>query len=215
MLVSGAGYKTLMTDVAAICKKDYGLEMQMSFGNFGQMLAQIQNTRLVQAVVSSDNFFTDYKVETSALYPIGEGTLVLAWRRGLNLSQAGDITRPEVRRLAIPHTKKALYGRAGMAFLQNNHLAEMVQNKLYVVSTVPRVTSYIVAGEVDAGFVNLTDIQKVKDKIGGYLPIRTGYPPIHIVTGILKGQTAGKALALYRRCMNSVQVQQIASQHGL
>ncbi len=215
MIASGAGYKALVADIADACGRDYDLNIQVSYGNFGQMLAQIQKTGRIQAVISSDDFFTDHHVQVSEMYPIGTGTLVLAWRKGLDLSQPHDILKSEVQRLAIPHTKKALYGRAGWHFLQSEHLDDAVKKKLYIVSTVPQVTAYLVAGEVDAGFVNLTDVQKVKDRIGGYIQIHSGYQPIHIVSGILKGQTELKGLSLFRQCLHSSKIKNIVRQHGL
>jgi molybdate transport system substrate-binding protein len=217
MVVSGAGYKALVTDIAAVCRRDFRLNMQISYGNYGQMLAQIKNTGMIQAVISSDNFFADYGVATSNVYPIGKGMLVLAWRQGLHLHEPQDIDHPEIRRLAIPQIQKALYGRAGMAFLRHSHLDKRVEDKLFVVSTVPQVTSYLVAGEVDAGFINLTDVLKVKDKIGGYMTIATGYPPIHIVAGALQGQSHGneKSLSLFQQCMMSGKIREIARKHGL
>lgn len=217
MLVSGAGYKALVTDIIEVCKQDYDLNIQASYGNFGQILAQINRSGMIQAVISSDNFFTDHHVKVSETYPVGDGTLVLAWRKGLHLSGPQDISKPEIRRFAIPHTRKALYGRAGWQFLQHTHLIQAVENKLYVVSTVPQVTAYLVAGEVDAGFVNLTDIQKVQHRIGGYIKIKSGYKPIHIVSGVLKGQSEREreSLILFRQCISSTTVKKIAHRHGL
>ncbi len=57
-----------------------------------------------------------------------------------------------------------------------------------MVSTVPQVSAYLISGEVEAGFINLTDALYVKDRIGGYLtPDKTMYSPIRLVLGIMKG----------------------------
>ncbi|MEI8632739.1 molybdate ABC transporter substrate-binding protein [Vibrio sp. PP-XX7] len=211
MVTSGAGYRALVTDIAKHCQKDYGLNMRVSFGNFGYMLAQIKTTGMIEAAISSQDFFTDNGIDVADVYPIGQGTLVLAWRKGLHLSRPQDLLHSEIERIAIPHTQKALYGKAGLQYLQFAHLEQAVKDKLYVVSTVPQVTSYLLTGEVDAGFVNLTDIDRVKEKIGGYIPITQGYQPIEIVTGILSGHKNEQNIARYKQCMTSKITQKIAS----
>ncbi|MFM2480299.1 molybdate ABC transporter substrate-binding protein [Celerinatantimonas sp. YJH-8] len=213
-LTAGAGYRQLVMDIAQTCKRQDNLDIQTSFGNFGQMKAQIQTTGQIQAVISAKSFFTGHHIAVANYDPLGRGTLVLAWRKGLSLSQPKDILQPAIKRIAIPHLKKALYGRAGWQYLQSVHM-ESVKNKLYMVSTVPQVTSYLVTGEVDAGFSNQTDIQKVKDKIGGYIPLTSGYRPIEIVSAILQGQPQTEAIRLYRHCIQSDAVKAIVKKHGL
>lgn len=214
-ITSGAGYRQLVIDIAANCQKEDGLTVNASYGNFGQMLAQIKMTGMIQAVISDQSFFSDNHIQVSRYYPIGHGTLVLAWRKGLHLNSARDLKQQNIKRVAIPNLKKALYGKAGKQYLQSSHLLSILKPKLYVVATVPQVTSYLVTGEVDAGFTNLTDIQRVKNDIGGYLILRHGYRPIKIVTGILKGHDTGDAIARYQQCITSKDVKKIAKRHGL
>ncbi|CAG8999876.1 MAG: hypothetical protein CENE_01859 [Candidatus Celerinatantimonas neptuna] len=214
-ITSGAGYRQLVIDIAANCQKEDDLTINASYGNFGQMLAHIKMTGMIQAVISDQSFFSDNHVQASRYYPIGYGTLVLAWRKGLLLKSSQDLKRQDIKRIAIPNLKKALYGKAGKQYLQSSHLFSTIKPKLYVVATVPQVTSYLVTGEVDAGFTNLTDIQRVKNDIGGYLIIRHGYHPIKIVTGILKGHDTSDAITRYQQCITSKTVKEIAKRHGL
>ena len=53
---------------------------------------------------------------------------------------------------------------------------------------MPQVVSYLLTGEADAGFINLTEAKANKDKLGGYLIIPEGtYSKNLIVAGIVKG----------------------------
>ena len=45
-------------------------------------------------------------------------------------------------------------------------------------STVPQVMSYVVRGEMDAGFVNLVAARGNKDKIGGFTAVKDGYKSV-------------------------------------
>ena len=85
-----------------------------------------------------------------------------------------------------------------------------------MVATVPQVSAYLVSGEVDAGFINLTEALGVRERIGGYLEIdRALYSPIRIVGGIVKGfehQESVEALATF---LKSDEAREILGKHGL
>ncbi|MFM2478171.1 molybdate ABC transporter substrate-binding protein [Celerinatantimonas sp. MCCC 1A17872] len=214
-LTAGAGYRQLVMDIAQYCKKAEQLNIEASFGNFGQMKAQITTTGEIEAVIAAKSFFIGHHVQVAQYDSIGRGTLVLAWRKGVALQQPVDLNNSAFKRIAIPNLTKALYGRAGKQYLQHQHLYQNIKNKLYVTSTVPQVSAYLVTGEVDAGFANLTDIQKVQDKIGGFMPLTSGYQPIQIVSAILPGFSQQEAVTRYRHCLSSDGVNEIIKRHGL
>lgn len=214
-VASGAGFKRMVTDIAGMCESDYGLKMNMSFGNLGQVLAQIKTTGLIQAVVGDRSFFEKAGIRFSETHLIGNGKLVLAWRKGLTINDVHEITGGDIKRIAIPDLEKAIYGKAGAQFLESSGMLGAVQDKLYVVSTVPQVTSYLVTGEVDAGFSNLTDIMGAADKVGGYIVIEDGYSRIDIITGVLHGSEKSEGVNLYRKCVTSEKARTIAEKHGL
>lgn len=214
-VAAGAGFKKMVTDIAQICETDYGVKMNMSFGNLGQVMAQIKTTDLVDATIGDSRFFERAGLEFEDSYLIGNGKLVLGWRKGITLNTPSDITSDKIGRIAIPNTEKAIYGIAGTEYLESINLTDTVKDKLYIVATVPQVSSYLATGEVDAGFSNLTDIQGIKDKIGGFFLIENGYNQIDIITGIIKNRTNNKGLTKYKECINSDQVKEIAKKHGL
>ncbi|SDZ94094.1 molybdate transport system substrate-binding protein [Desulfuromusa kysingii] len=215
IVASGAGFRKMVVDIADTCQKDFDVKMNMSFGNLGQVIAQIKTTGLVQAVIGDPRFLTKAGTEIAESHRIGEGKLVLIWRKGLDIKSLDEITSDKVARLAIPNMQKAIYGRAGAEYMTSKGITEKVQDKLQVVATVPQVTSYVVTGEVDAGFSNLTDTLGSLDKIGGYILIDEGYSKIDIITGIIKGYETSAAVAKYRECINSEQTKAIAKKHGL
>ena len=44
-----------------------------------------------------------------------------------------------------------------MKYLHNTGLWTPLQKKLLIVGTVPQVSTYLLSGEVDVGFINLTE----------------------------------------------------------
>lgn len=215
VVASGAGFKKFVTDMAVVCEKKYGVKMNMSFGNLGQVIAQIKTTGLVEAVIGDRRFLAKAGPEFAETALMGRGKLVLAWRKGISINTPEDITGDSIKRIAIPNFQKAIYGRAGLEYLESTGMKDSVAERLLEVATVPQVTSYVVTGEVDAGFSNLTDIMGVSDKIGGYIVIEEGYSRIDIITGIIRGAENSESAGLYRKCAASADVRAVAAEHGL
>ncbi len=215
IIAAGAGYKQMVNDISAICVEDYDLKINGFFGNLGQIMAQISNSDKIEAVIADKTFFDTEKVQFSGPIHLGNGKLVLAWRKGIVLQNPADLQSEAIKAIAIPNTKKAIYGRAGLEFLTSSTLHASVKDKLVMVRTVPQVTSYIITGEVDAGFANLTDILKAQDKIGGFLLLESGYNPIEIRSMLLLEHRGSKSSTLYQQCLGSEKVKDIARKHGL
>ena len=114
--------------------------------------------------------------------------LVLAWRKGLSLESPKDLEKREFARVAMPDPKAAIYGRAASAFLESSGIGKKLGDRLAVVSTVPQVFSYLVSGEMDAGFVNRVMVLNGGQKLGGWLEIAEGYPPLRMVAAVVQGR---------------------------
>ena len=55
------------------------------------------------------------------------------------------------------------------------------------VQTVPQVSSYLITGEADIGFINLTNALAIEDRIGGYILVDDKeYSDIMISLGVIK-----------------------------
>ncbi|MCZ6134606.1 molybdate ABC transporter substrate-binding protein [Campylobacter ureolyticus] len=80
----------------------------------------------------------------------------------------------------MPDAKKAVYGLAASQAISNLNLN--IKDKLLYVATVPQSASYVVSGEVDAGFVNSSEALSIKDKIEQILTVKSElYSEISIV----------------------------------
>lgn len=188
-LAAGAGYKRPLTEIIQAYETSGGVKIDQIYGNMGQVIMQAKASRNIAFIVGEEAFLrTSSGLEFSSLHPIGEGVLVIAYGKKVNLQRPEDLLKPEVAKVAMPDEKHAIYGKAGKEFLQNTKLLDKIESKLLVVSTVPQVSAYLISGEVEAGFINLTDALYIKDKIGGYLtPDRSTYGPIKLVLGVVKG----------------------------
>jgi len=214
-VASGAGYKKLVTELAAAFESKTGKKTELIFGNMGQIVAQAKASGKVHMVIGEQSFFQQAGLDLASFTELGRGTLVLAWPKGKPLVSLTDLTKPEVKRVAMPDPAKAIYGVAGKEALSRAGLAEKLGGKLVVVATVPQVTTYVITGEVDAGLTNLTDVMGLGEKIGGYLKVDQGlYAPISIGAGVLEGSQSPEAAA-FVTFLGSAQGRELARKHGL
>ncbi|OLN25299.1 Molybdenum ABC transporter, periplasmic molybdenum-binding protein ModA [Desulfovibrio sp. DV] len=215
-IAAGAGYKKPVTELAKAFETASGMKTELIFGNMGQVATQAKSSGAVDVIVGEKGFLESMGLPIDSLSPLGRGVLVVAWPKGNGLAAPADIAKPSVARLAMPDPAKAIYGKAASQYLEKSGLDKVVAGKLLVVATVPQVTAYLQSGEVDAGFVNRTDVLDAGASIGGFLEIDPSqYAPIEIVAVSLGGakNTAGaKAFAAF---LTSPEARGIIGRHGL
>ena len=116
----------------------------------------------------------------------------------------------------MPEAKKAIYGDAGIEFLNTTKLYESLKDKLIVVATVPQVSSYVNTHEVDVGIMNLTAALDSIDKLGGYIKIpQEYYTPIEIVAGSLKACESDKICQEFIAFLKTPKAKEIFVKYGL
>ncbi|MEA4858005.1 MAG: molybdate ABC transporter substrate-binding protein [Solidesulfovibrio sp.] len=216
LVAAGAGYKKLVTDLAAAFEKGSGVKTELSFGNMGQVTTQAKAGGVIDVVVGEKGFLEAAGLSFAGTAPIGRGILVVAWPKGKTLAAPADIAKPEVKRLAMPDPQKAIYGKAAAEYLEKSGLAKAVADKLLVVATVPQVTTYVVSGEVDAGFINRTDVTGLGERIGGFLEVDPAlYAPIEIVAGSLAGAPHAAAAGKFAAFLATDEAKAIAVKNGM
>jgi molybdate transport system substrate-binding protein len=190
MIAAGAGYKKPVTEVMKAFEKETGIKTDAAFGNIQMVASQAKQTGEISCIIGDKKLldalgstvkFIDYRL-------IGKGILVLAYRKGLVLEKPEDMASDRVKSLFMPQDKKAIYGTAGTEALESYGYTTKLAGKITRVATVPQVVSYLLTGEADAGFINLTEATANKDRLGGYLIVpQDKYREIQIVAGIVKG----------------------------
>ncbi|MGC9237217.1 MAG: molybdate ABC transporter substrate-binding protein [Thiomonas sp.] len=191
LILAGAGYKRPVEALCAEFTRQTGIAVERSYGNLQQLFAQARASGRVDVLIG-DADFIDHARDLSLpqRQMLGQGKLVLAWRRKLMGRRSPDpITDPvrdlpDMQSITLPNPQQAIYGRAAEQWLKAKGLWEPLQDKLKIVQTVPQVSAYLTSGQIDAGFFNLTEALAVKGQLGGYLELQPGpesYAPIDIV----------------------------------
>lgn len=216
-IAAGAGYKRPVTELTKAFEQASGLKVETLYGNMGQILTQAAQTDRI-AVVFGDQVFLEQATQLSfsQYLPVGQGRLVLAWPTGRHLTDPNELRQEAFARIALPDVQHAVYGKAADEFLTHSGLKTTLTPRLLKVATVPQVAAYLVSGEVDAGFINLTEALGIQDRIGGYLEIDPAqYHTIHIAAGVIKGREQHPGVAELAAFLQTETAQTILRKYGL
>lgn len=205
LLLAGAGYKRPVEALCAAFTQATGLVVERSYGNLQQMFAQAQASGRVDVLVGDASFIDQAQgLQLPRRVALGQGILTLAWRRHLpvpdglsGLAGLRQLLAQPSWSVALPNPQQAVYGHAAKQLLQAQGLWQGLQERLKVVATVPQVSAYLSSGEIDLGFVNLTEALAAKDLLGGFITLPSGdgsYAEVAIVAAMAEASKSTLAL---------------------
>lgn len=215
MVAAAAGYRKPVLELLDAFTKEKGIPAEAVFGNMTQVEAQTrQNDRIL--LVVGDRAYIEPLGLAEKIQPLGQGRLVLIAPPGRKFASLDELRAATVRRIAMPDQKKATYGKAAFLCMQRLGLLSDVKDKLLEVATVPQVSIYVASGEVDAGFVNLTEALAIGPRIGGSLAAPAScYDPIEISVGLVAGRAATPAVDAFLDYLRTPAARELLERHGL
>ncbi len=215
-VAAGAGYKRLVDELCTAYTAKTGVTVSKIFGNMGQITAQAQESGAIDFIMGDKHFLDATKLGFTDELTIGQGKLVAAVAKGVKIDNLDALTDAAIKRIAIADSEKAIYGHAASEFLNHKGIWQQIQPKLLMVGTVPQVTAYVLTGEVDVGFINLTEALAIKDRVERIIPVdETLYSPILIVAKRLQESANAKAAASFVAFIRSEEAQAMLKKQGL
>jgi len=218
ILASGGGYKKMVNALVKAYEVETGNSLQLIYGNMGRVTAQAKTSGAVDMVLGAEFFFKRAGLTFKRVEKLGRGRLVLAWSKAFKSGDdaKADLRSKQAKRIALPDTQKAIYGRAAQQYLERTGLLPELQDKLVVVATLPQVFSYLSINEVDLGFLNLTHALNVRPSLGGFTVLpENEYDPINIVVGELDNAPHSGETADFFRFLTSESARNIVRDNGL
>ncbi len=218
MIAAGAGYKKPVHEMANNFEESTKTNVTEVYGNIQMITNQARQTEEIACVIGDKKFLKKMEstVSFTSYTKLGDGILVLAYRKGLSIKDINDITSPSIKSIFMPQETKAIYGIAGKEALLSLKLADKIANKLTQVATVPQVVSYLLTEEADAGFINLTEALANKDKLGGYIIVpHENYKPIEIVAGVVEGFEGKSTTNLFIQYIKTEEAKKTLNKFGL
>jgi molybdate transport system substrate-binding protein len=156
------------------------IDIIMNFGNAGSLRMQIEGGAPIDVYAPADANHMDILASKGLIHndsrkEFAGNSLVLIVPKGnvLNLTGIEDLTKPEVKRIALSDTEASAVGRYAKQSLVEEGIWNGVQNKLLTGDTVRNSLVYVERGEADAGFVFMTDVSSAK---AGTIEVITSVP---------------------------------------
>ena len=156
------------------------IDLIMNFGNAGSLRMQIEGGAPIDVYAPADANHMDILTSTELIYndsrkEFAGNSLVLIVPKGnvLNITGMEDLSKPEVKRIALSDTEASAVGRYAKQSLIEEGLWNSVQKKLLTGDTVKNSLVYVERGEADAGFVFITDVSYAKP---GTIEVITSVP---------------------------------------
>lgn len=215
LLAAGAGYRKPVLELLANFSKVSGIRAEASFGNMKQVETQAQQNPDVAFIVG-DRVFMEPMQLAERYVLLGQGRLVLVLARGQAIGTIAELKEPRFKRIALPDRTKAVYGNAAATCLQRLGLDRALADRLLEVATVPQVSTYVATGEVDAGFINLTEALALDGRAYARLDVPGScYDPIELSVGVIKGRSGSAGARSFLNYLATPEARRVLERHGL
>jgi molybdate transport system substrate-binding protein len=147
-----------------------GIEIVPVFGSSGQLAQQLEQGAPYDVFLSANKAFVERLaakgiVKPDSVSPYTQGLLVLVVNRksGVLVSGLPDLTRPEVKHVAMANPDVAPYGLAAKQALEKSGLAALTP-KLVQAESVRIALQFVQTGNAEAGLVahSAADVPEVR-----------------------------------------------------
>ena len=202
-----------------------GHKVVFNFGSTGQLAQQIEQGAPVDVFAAANvSFIEDLErqglilPDTKQLYARGRITLWVRADSPLQITQVEELTRPEIRRIAIANPDHAPYGMAARQAMQTAGVWEAVQPKLVLGENVRQTLQYAETGNVDVAIVALS--LSVPAASAGGEPGRWTlipqelHPPIDQALAVVKGTPHEAAARSFATFVNGPQGRPTMRKYG-
>jgi molybdate transport system substrate-binding protein len=141
------------------------------FGSTGMLTRQIENGAPMDLFAAANVTYVDQLQQqgliipdTKAIYARGRITLWTTFDSPVKVETISDLTRPEIRRVAIANPDHAPYGLAAKQALESAGVWETVKPKLVYGDNIRQTLQYAETGNVDVSIVALSLSQQSKGR---------------------------------------------------
>lgn len=196
-----------------------GHQVVFNFGSTGQLAQQIEKGAPVDVFAAANVSFVEQLEQegliipsTKALYAQGRLTL---WTRAdspIRVERIEDLTRPEVRKIAIANPDHAPYGIAAREALQKAGVWEAIQPKLVFGENVSQTLQYADTGNVDVAIVALS-LSKTSQGRWTLVPDDL-HTPLNQALAVIKGTPHEAQARQFAQFINGPQGRPIMIKYG-
>ena len=197
-----------------------GTRVLFNFGSSGALLQQISRGAPVDLFATADAETMDRAHKQNLIMSGTRGdfvsnklVVVVPAHSRLQVSALADLARPEVQRIGIGTPESVPAGRYAREALELAGQWGPLKDKYIFGQNVRQVLDYVARGEVDAGFVYVTDAALMKDRVKVALRAEVKQP-IRYPIAVVRGAGNGKAARSFVSFVQSDAGQKILAKYG-
>jgi molybdate transport system substrate-binding protein len=161
-----ANLKPAIEEWAARFEKTSSAQVIVVGGATGQLVQQMENGAAYDVILTANREFMDrlvkgQHVRAESVQVVAKGRLALAVNRasGLTVITLEELTRPEIKRIAMANPATAPYGTAAKQALEKLGLWETLQPKIVQAENVRQSLQYVQTGDCPVGLVALSEVK--------------------------------------------------------
>ena len=162
---AAASLTEAFTDIASQFEKEnLGTDVNLNFGGSGNLRMQIEGGAPVDVFASADEgqmntLGNETLIDNSSRKDFAHNSLVIIVPEAstLNITSIKDLADPKIQKISIGNPDTVPVGNYSRTTLTEAGLWSQLENKLVLAEDVKQVLVYVERGEVDAGFVYMTD----------------------------------------------------------
>ncbi|HLO02665.1 MAG TPA: molybdate ABC transporter substrate-binding protein [Symbiobacteriaceae bacterium] len=216
-VAAAASMQRPLQAIAAAFTKQTGQAVTLSFGATGTLAAQIEQGAPFDLFLAA-NESTPKQLSDKGLldgaqrYATGQIVLAVAKRVNLSVSTLQDLTRTEIKRIAIANPDQAPYGKAAIDALKAAGVWTQVQSKIVMGENIRQTAQFVESGNAEVGLLARSDADSATLSI---TPIPGNlYAPIHQALGIIKGSPHEAVAKQFAQFMTTTEAKAILDQYG-
>jgi len=196
-VAAAADLESVFAEIARDFESATGVHITFSFGSSGNLKQQIENGAPFDAFASANVAYVDALAKEGLTMPdrrrvYAEGQITL-WQRKdtkVQVNSLQDLTKPEVKHIAIANPGHAPYGAAAVESLQSAGIYDQVQSKLVFGENVLETRQFVQSGNAEVGIVAraLSDVPDCR-----WVPIDpASHKPIDQAVCVIKASRNGE-----------------------
>ena len=162
-----------------------GEQVVLTFSSTGALTEQIRNGAPFDVFASADEEHIDELISGGYLLPAskirfasGSVILLVSLEHEDDVMRLSDLTRAQIRRIAIANPELAPYGIAARQILLDAGLWDALQEKIVMAETVGQAYIFVTSGNADAGIV-ARSVLTAEGRDLPLFPLSTDNPPQH------------------------------------
>jgi molybdate transport system substrate-binding protein len=162
-VAAAADLQPAFEEIGQAFQAQHNVKVTFSFGSSGMLARQIENGAPMDLFASANTDYVDqlgkegYIIpDTRAIYARGHITLWTSKDSPLKIEQISDLTKSEVKRIAIANPEYAPYGMAARESLVKAGIWDAVKPKIVYGENIRQALQYAETGNVEVAIVALS-----------------------------------------------------------